>query len=102
MKLTAALLALVWLSSGIRIAGQSAGSTPSLTGDPAVDQWVRTTFGQAIEPEPISHPVWGSKTLLALTDAQREGARLFRQRCNVCHGAAMNSSVTYGPQLSRT
>ena len=73
----------------------------SLTGDPLIDEWVRTTFGQPVDPETLSDPVWGTKTLLALGPVEREGARLFMQRCNVCHGAAMNGVVSYGPQLTR-
>ena len=72
-----------------------------LTGDPAMDAWVRTTFGQPVDPETLDDPIWGTRTLLALTEAQREGARLFMQRCNVCHGAAMNSMDAYGPFLTR-
>ena len=73
----------------------------SLTGDPAIDAWVRTTFGQPVDPETLDNPIWGTKTLLSLTTAQREGSRLFMQRCNVCHGAAMNSMDAYGPFLTR-
>ena len=58
-----------------------------LTDDPAVDTWVRTTFGQPVDPATLDNPVWGTKTLLALTETQLEGSRLFMQRCNVCHGA---------------
>jgi hypothetical protein len=81
---------------------QGRGEPPaSLTGDPLIDEWVRTTFGQPVDPETLSDPVWGTKTLLALNPVEREGARLFMQRCNVCHGAAMNGVVSYGPQLTR-
>lgn len=92
------LLPLVWLSMSCEL-----GSLPqeSLTGDPAIDQWVRTTFGQSVDPETLNDPVWGTNTLLSLTDAQREGARLSKQRCNVCHGMAMNSMNSYGPLLSK-
>jgi mono/diheme cytochrome c family protein len=77
------------------------GTTAPLTGNPAIDEWIRTTFGQPVDPETLSDPVWGTKTLLSLTDSEREGARLFMQRCNVCHGAGMNAVVAYGPLLSR-
>ena len=72
-----------------------------LTGNPAIDAWVRTTFGQPVDPETLDDPIWGTRTLLALTEGQREGGRLFMQRCNVCHGAAMNSMDAYGPFLTR-
>ena len=71
------------------------------TGDPAIDAWVRPTFGQPVDPETLDDPIWGTRTLLALTPGQREGARLFMQRCNVCHGAAMNSMDAYGPFITR-
>lgn len=80
---------------------QQTSSTAPLTGDPAMDRWVRTTFGQPVDPETLDDPVWGTRTLLALTETQREGARLFMQRCNVCHGAAMNSTDSYGPLLTK-
>jgi cytochrome c2 len=72
-----------------------------LTGDPRIDEWIRTTFGQPVDRETLDDPVWGTKTLLALSPVEREGARLFMQRCNVCHGAAMNGVVSYGPLLSK-
>ncbi len=66
-----------------------------------IEQWIRTTFGQEEpDPEALNHPVWGTRFLLSLTDGQREGARLFMQRCNVCHGAAMNSLTAYGPLVT--
>lgn len=80
---------------------QQTSSTAPLTGDPVIDAWVRTTFGQSVDPDTLNDPVWGTKTLLSLTETQREGARLFMQRCNVCHGAAMNSVDSYGPLLTR-
>lgn len=83
------------------LAGAQQAGSPSLTGDSAIDEWVRKTFGQPVDPETLDNPVWGTKTLLSLTDAQLEGSRLFMQRCNVCHGAAMNSMDAYGPFLTR-
>ena len=83
------------------LAGAQQAGSPSLTGDSAIDEWVRKTFGQPVDPETLDNPVWGTKTLLALTPAQLEGSRLFMQRCNVCHGAAMNSMDAYGPFLTK-
>jgi cytochrome c5 len=83
------------------LAGAQQAGPPSLTGDSAIDEWVRKTFGQPVDPETLDNPVWGTKTLLSLTDAQLEGSRLFMQRCNVCHGAAMNSMDSYGPFLTK-
>jgi mono/diheme cytochrome c family protein len=83
------------------LSAQRAAPPEPLTGDPAIDAWVRTTFGQPVDPETLDDPIWGTRTLLALTEGQREGARLIMQRCNVCHGAAMNSMDAYGPFLTR-
>jgi mono/diheme cytochrome c family protein len=82
-------------------AAQQRGPAVPLTGDAALDAWVRMTFGQPVEPEALADPVWGTKTLASLSQEQREGARLFMQRCNVCHGAAMNSVTAYGPLLTK-
>ena len=91
---------LVSIPSPLASAQQAEAPEP-LTGDPAIDAWVRTTFGQPVDPETLDDPIWGTRTLLALTEGQREGGRLFMQRCNVCHGAAMNSMDAYGPFLTR-
>ena len=80
---------------------QQAESPDPLTGGPAIDAWVRTTFGQPVDPETLDDPIWGTRTLLALTAGQREGVRLFMQRCNVCHGAAMNSMDAYAEPAAR-
>ena len=90
----------VWLIPWAAAAQQGERTGP-LTPDPAIDEWVRTTFGQPVDPETLDNPVWGTRTLLSLSDTQREGARLFMQRCNVCHGAAMNSMDAYGPFLTK-
>ena len=95
----AVLLLLAWVIP--TLAGAQQAGSASLTGDSAIDAWVRKTFGQPVDPETLDNPVWGTKTLLSLTTAQLEGARLFMQRCNVCHGAAMNSMDAYGPFLTK-
>ncbi len=98
LPLVALLLASTLSASA---SAQQAAPPEPLTGDPAIDAWIRTTFGQAVDAETLDDPIWGTRTLLALTEGQREGARLFMQRCNVCHGAAMNSMDAYGPFLTR-
>ena len=97
-----------WIALALMLAGCLASSPAAaqtnaqpLTDDPAVDAWIRATFGQPVDPATLDNPVWGTKTLLALTETQLEGSRLFMQRCNVCHGAAMNSMDAYGPFLTR-
>lgn len=67
-----------------------------------IEQWIRATFGQEpIDDERLNHPVWGTKFLLSLSDAERRGAFLFRQRCHVCHGEGMGNPRAYGPLLSK-
>ncbi len=67
-----------------------------------IDQWIRATFGQEpIDEERLNHPVWGTRFLLSLTDTERQGAFLFRQRCHVCHGEGMGNPRAYGPLLSK-
>jgi len=82
-------------------AAQQRGAALPLTGDAALDSWVIKTFGQPVDREALADPVWGTNTLASLSQEQREGARLFMQRCNVCHGAAMNSVTAYGPLLTK-
>ena len=99
MRVCAVLLLVAWCIPSV--AGAQPAASRSLTGDPVIDEWVRKTFGQSIDPETLDNPVWGTRTLLSLTEAQLEGSRLFMQRCNVCHGAAMNSIDAYGPFLTQ-
>lgn len=67
-----------------------------------IEQWILATFGQElIDEERLNHPVWGTKFLLSLSDAERQGAFLFRQRCHVCHGEGMGNPRAYGPLLSK-
>lgn len=70
---------------------QQAESSDPLTGGPAIDAWVRTTFGQPVDPETFDDPIRGTRTLLALTAGQREGVACSCSAASVCHGAAMNS-----------
>ena len=100
MRHVGVMLLLVALVTPV-LAGARQSEPQSLTGNAAIDAWVRNTFGQEVDPETLDDPVWGTRTLLSLTEAQLEGARLFMQRCNVCHGAAMNSMDAYGPFLTR-
>jgi mono/diheme cytochrome c family protein len=94
----ALLLSSVWLAAA---SAEQRGPAVPLTGDAALDSWVIKTFGQPIDREAVADPVWGTRTLASLSQEQREGARLFMQRCNVCHGAAMNSVTAYGPLLTK-
>ena len=46
------LALLVSIPGPIAFAQQAEPPGP-LTGDPAIDAWVRTTFGQPVDPEPL-------------------------------------------------
>ena len=98
------MISVVLMLGSMALAAPSAqqrGPAMPLTGDAALDSWVTKTFGQPVDREALADPVWGTKTLASLSQEQREGARLFMQRCNVCHGAAMNSVTAYGPLLTK-
>ena len=49
---------------------QQAEPPAPLTGDAAIDAWVRTTFGQPVDPETLDDPISGTRTLLAPTAGQ--------------------------------
>ena len=99
-RVIAAVLLLGFVVAAAPATAQRGPAVP-LTGDAALDSWVIKTFGQPVDREALADPVWGTKTLASLSQEQREGARLFMQRCNVCHGAAMNSVTAYGPLLTK-
>lgn len=71
---------------------------------PEIEQWMRLTSGNStVDPT-------GTDTLflLSLTDAERQGAFLFKQRCNACHtslearrAAAPGAPLSIGPPLSK-
>ena len=48
-----------------------------------------------------NYPLTDAQRLSSLTDAQRQGAYLFKQRCNVCHALDMEGTIRYGPPLSK-
>jgi mono/diheme cytochrome c family protein len=48
-----------------------------------------------------SVPLLAQKTAVPLTDAQKEGRRIFQQRCAVCHTLPTVVSKRYGPALYR-
>jgi cytochrome c2 len=80
---------------------QQPGSTASLTvtDKQAVEKWSRSTYGQ--QPDPKNDVAGDTQFLLSLTDTERQGAYLFRQHCNACHGPQMMTFKSYGPRLSK-
>src|ERR1700694_3998751 len=48
-----------------------------------------------------NYPVAESQRLRSLNDAQRQGANLFKQRCNVCHALDTEGNIRCGPLLSK-
>lgn len=103
-RCTGMVVVLLFCSLSLVIAGQQAGSPASLTefltvtDRQAIEQWTRSTYGQQPDPK---DPPGDTQFLLSLTATGRQGAFLFKQRCNVCHGAAMDTPTSYAPLLSR-
>jgi mono/diheme cytochrome c family protein len=48
-----------------------------------------------------NYPPPDAQKLGSLTNPQRQGAYLFKQRCNVCHALDMEGSIRYGLPLSK-
>ena len=96
------LVALVLPSFGV--SAQQVGST-AVPAD--TEQWMRAAWG--VDPKSLGPT--DSQFLLSLTDSERQGAFLFKQRCNVCHystvasvsgaNAGFETSASYGPSLSK-
>src|SRR5437762_12149322 len=84
---------------------QQSNSASSLTGDPAVDVWVRATFGQEVDShalDTLPSAVDRTRFLVSLNETERLGAFRFRQRCNVCHAPTMSApETTYAPRLTK-
>ena len=98
-------IALVLPSSGM-FAQQAA--SPSSTAVPAdTEQWMRAAWG--VDPKSLGYT--DTHFLLSLTEAERQGAFLFKQRCNACHysmiasvagaGTGLLTTKSFGPALSK-
>jgi mono/diheme cytochrome c family protein len=78
---------------GVSAQGPRPGGTPPPSSD-ALERWIRATSGGAT-------PTSGdTKFLASLSDSERHGAFLYRQRCYTCHVSRV-SPRAYGPPLSR-
>jgi len=98
-----AFLLLFLLSLALDSSAQQSGSTAPLplviTDKQAIDEWSRTTQGQ--QPLDPKAPA-DTQFLLSLTETERTGAFLYKQRCIVCHGRQMSLAPnTWGPLLSK-
>ena len=82
------------------VRAQQGGSKGSITetDKQAVEAWSRATSGH---PDPKDVVAGDTQFLLSLTAEQREGARLFKQHCDACHGPEMFRATSFGPALSK-
>jgi mono/diheme cytochrome c family protein len=51
---------------------------------------------------PVASPAQQSNTKAALTDNQKDGRRVFQQKCAMCHVPATATAKTLGPGLSKS
>ena len=94
MKRAGLLVVLCAMLTGV--AAQQNG--PAARGAQAdLDQWIRATSGEA---KAALDPNSDTRFLASLTQAERQGAFLFRQRCYACHYSAL-SAMSFGPRLSQ-
>lgn len=81
---------------GVELSTQESrpGGTPTPLSRDALDRWIRATSGGAT-------PTSGDTRFLAsLSESERQGAFLYRQRCYTCHVSRL-SPRAYGPPISR-
>ena len=100
MRRAVLLLIAIGLSS-IGLSGQQA--VPPVP--PEIEQWMRAAWG--VDPKTLGYT--DTHFLLSLTDSERTGAMLFKQRCNACHysmvaavsgaGTGLLTSKTLAPAL---
>ena len=83
------------LTAGVR--AQQGGSAAGGGAPAELDQWIRATSGAS---KAASDPNSETRFLASLTQAERQGAFLFRQRCYACHYSAL-SPMSFGPRLSQ-
>ena len=81
---------------------------PTSAGPPAVpvevEEWMRAAWG--MDPQVLGFT--DTHFLLSLSESERQGAFLFKQRCNTCHYSTMSTTrgaraglLSYGPPLSK-
>src|SRR5262245_5925082 len=92
-----ALFGLWVVTTAVGTAPQPA-APPALPGEADLERWIRATAGAS---SAASDPNSDTRFLASLSDDERQGGFLFRQRCYACHYSAL-SPLSYGPRLSQT
>ena len=102
---TMLLLVTAFVSSVADAQQATSADTPDVPAD--VEEWMRTAWG--MEPQVLG--VTDTHFLSSLNASERQGAFLFKQRCNTCHYSTMSttrgaraglvSAASYGPTLSK-
>ena len=97
---------LLFPPSGVLAQPATSAEPPDVPAD--VEEWMRTAWG--MDPQVLG--VTDTHLLSSLSASERQGAFLFKQRCNTCHystmsttggaGAGLVDAASYGPPLSRT
>ena len=107
MRKMATMLLLVTAFVSSVADAQQATSAATLDVPADVEEWMRTAWG--MEPQVLG--VTDTHFLSSLNASERQGAFLFKQRCNTCHYSTMSttrgaraglvSAASYGPPLSK-
>ena len=102
----ALILAVALLCASLGVFAQQP-ATPAPPVSPETEQWMRKAWG--VDPKIMGQT--DTHFLLSLSEAERQGAFLFKQRCNLCHYSQIASiggakdglltSASYGPALSK-
>lgn len=100
MKRSLMVLALCGLWGVMTAIGtaQQPAAPPARVAEAEVEQWIRATSGAS---SAASDPNSDTRFLASLSNDERQGGFLFRQRCYACHYSAL-SPLSYGPRLSQT
>jgi mono/diheme cytochrome c family protein len=99
------LIPLVLLT--LEAAGQQPAAPTVPAVPPEIEQWMRAAWG--VDPARLGYT--DTHFLLSLSDSERQGAFLFKQRCSLCHysmaasvaGArsGLLTPLSFGPPLSK-
>ena len=102
---TALSVLLMLASLGVAAQRPAQNSAPAVSAE--TEQWMRAAWG--VDPKIMGQT--DTHFLLSLSESERQGAFLFKQRCNLCHYSTIASiggakdglltSASYGPPLSK-
>jgi hypothetical protein len=105
--MTRALILFALVLSSFEVSAQQPQSAAAPAVPAEIEQWMRSAWG--VDPKSMGYT--DTHFLLSLTESERQGAFLFKQRCNACHystvaaisGArtGLQTSASYGPSLSK-